>query len=204
MERKVSHLDVMNWFRTHYEGTEYDMRLGVLAGPWQSPVRAERGVGADEVPGQFARATSIQRTTYTVVVQSHISHPVVWFAPDSPASSVFVPFFSSVLAHGAQFDVEAYGEGSRKSFSFFGSKLPPACWAFDFVANWMELSYQNMSETYVHPKVQKLQYEVADAVQAALNEVATVGDGALVAEMLGKTQTRIQRRVTEEWWELAS
>jgi len=128
---------------------------------------------------------------------------VVWFAPDASASSVFVPFFSTTLAYDAPFDREAYGEGSQKSFSFLGSKLPPAWWAFDFVANWMELSYKNMSETYVYPKVQKLQNEVADEVQAALNSAANVADGEVVAKMLGQVQTRIQRRVTEEWWALA-
>ena len=44
--KRLSWEDVMNWFRTHYEGTEFDMRYGSLAGPWQSPNRAEGGNGA--------------------------------------------------------------------------------------------------------------------------------------------------------------
>ncbi|CAK9055464.1 unnamed protein product [Durusdinium trenchii] len=146
VDGKVSILDVMNWFRTHYEGTEFDMRYGSLAGPFQSPNRAEGGDGAKAVPGQFARATSIPRTSYTVLLQSGIKQPRVWFAPDASASSIFVPFFASALDANAQgrFDVAAYGTGSMKSFSFDGARS--AWWAHDFVANWMDLSYQNMSD----------------------------------------------------------
>eukprot|EP00930_Biecheleria_cincta_P027637 TRINITY_DN19381_c0_g1_i1.p1 TRINITY_DN19381_c0_g1~~TRINITY_DN19381_c0_g1_i1.p1 ORF type:complete len:465 (+),score=64.08 TRINITY_DN19381_c0_g1_i1:97-1491(+) len=94
VDGKVSVLDVMNWFRTHYEDTEFDMRLGSMAGPWGTPNRAEGGHGAMQVPGQFARSTSIPRTAYTQLVQSGPStEPLVWFAADASASSVFVPFF---------------------------------------------------------------------------------------------------------------
>eukprot|EP00927_Polykrikos_kofoidii_P004031 TRINITY_DN11602_c0_g1_i1.p1 TRINITY_DN11602_c0_g1~~TRINITY_DN11602_c0_g1_i1.p1 ORF type:complete len:649 (-),score=88.15 TRINITY_DN11602_c0_g1_i1:275-2179(-) len=206
VDHRLSHLDVMNLFRSHYEGTEFDMRLGALAGPWQSPNRAEGGVGQQTVPGQFARGTSIQRTSYTVILQSGIPQPVTWFAPDAPASSVFVPFFSDVLATGGgRFDVETFGKGSSKSFSFGlggGGQLQPAWWAFDFVANWLELSYQNMSESYVHPAVRKLQAEVDGEARFAV--AAFAGDSSPDAgKVLGEAQAHLHRRVTEQWWKLA-
>ena len=140
VDKKLSHLEVMDLFRTHYEGTEFDMRLGVAAGPYGSPNRAEGGMGMAAVPGQFARATSIPRTSYTQVGQTGIAHPKLWFAPDASASSIFVPFYASVLAHGdGEFDVASYGEGSSKSFDF-AQEVKPAWWAFDFVANWMDES----------------------------------------------------------------
>lgn len=196
VDGKVSILDVMNWFRTHYEGTEFDMRYGSLAGPFQSPNRAEGGDGAKAVPGQFARATSIPRTSYTVLLQSGIKQPRVWFAPDASASSIFVPFFASALDANAQgrFDVAAYGTGSMKSFSFDGARS--AWWAHDFVANWMDLSYQNMSEQYVYPKVQRLQREVYHETQEAIDHAESSLD-------LAERASQIQRKVTEEWWRLA-
>lgn len=204
VDNKVSHLDVMNWFRDHYEGTEFDMRLGALAGPWQSPNRVEGGLGQRQVPGQFTRSNSIPRTSYTVVMQSGIPQPVAWFAPDASASSVFVPFFSEVLANGGgKFDVETYGTGSMKSFAFTQGGLKPAWWAFDFVANYMEINYKNMSETYVYPKVYELQNEVNSKVQLAVQaarHAPTQKDGA---EALGLAQTQMQRHVVEEWWSLA-
>jgi hypothetical protein len=193
----------MNWFRGHYEGTEFDMRLGALAGPWQSPNRVEGGLGQRSVPGQFARSTSIPRTSYTVVLQSGIPQPMAWFAPDASASSVFVPFFSHVLSHGGQFDIETFGTGSMKSFSFGQGKTQPAWWAFDFVANYMELSYKNMSETYVYPEVRKLQLEVDSETQAAIQRASRASTQQEAAAVLGAMQTHTQRRVVERWWSLA-
>jgi len=205
VEGKATVQDVMNWFRTHYEGTEFDMRYGSLAGPWQSPNRAEGGIGARSVPGQFARSTSIPRTSYTQIVQSGPIHqPRVWFAPDCSASSVFVPFFSSVLADAdGRFDVEAYGTGSQKSFVFSKrDTVRPAWWAFDFVANWMEISYQNMSEQYVYAAVQSTQLRVVEETEEALRKSDKM-HAKSAAKHLADYQSKLQRNITEEWWALA-
>lgn len=202
VDGKVENLDVFNWFREHYEGTEYDMETGVLAGPWQSPNRAEGGLGMQQVHGQFARAISIARTSYTAVLQSGIPQPVAWFAPDAPASSVFVPFFASVARNGGAFDEESYGQGSMKSFSF-SAISKPAWWAFDFVANYMEISYRNMSRTYVYPAVHSLQSTVVNRTQFAVAAAAAAGNDATIGAALGEAQTQIQRHVTETWWSLA-
>lgn len=202
VDRKVSNLDVFNWFREHYEGTEYDMETGILAGPFQSPNRNEGGLGMLQVPGQFARAISIARTSYTAVLQSGIPQPVAWFAPDAPASSVFVPFFASVARNGGAFDEEAYGQGSMKSFSFSAASKP-AWWAFDFVANYMELSYRNMSRAYVYPAVHDLQLKVVNETQLAVAAAAAADNDAAAGASLGLAQTRIQRHVTDTWWSLA-
>jgi len=204
VDRNVTHLDVMNWYRDHYEDTQFDMRLGALAGPWQSPNRAEGGIGQGLVPGQFTRSSSIPRTSYTVVMQSGIPQPIAWFAADASASSVFVPFFTEVLAHAdGKFDLETYGTGSMKSFSFGQGKLQPAWWAFDFVANYMEISYKNMSETYVYPRVQTLQNEVDAQVRRAVQSISQAPTPKEGAVALGLAQTQMQRRVVEEWWSLA-
>lgn len=205
VEGKATVQDVMNWFRTHYEGTEFDMRYGSLAGPWQSPNRAEGGNGARSVPGQFARSTSIPRTSYTQIVQSGPIHqPRVWFAPDCSASSVFVPFFSSALADAdGRFDVEAYGTGSQKSFVFSKhDTVRPAWWAFDFVANWMEISYQNMSEQYVYTAVQSTQLRVVEETEEALRKSDKM-HAKSAAKHLADFQSKLQRNITEEWWALA-
>jgi len=203
VEKKLTHLDMMDLFRTHYEGTQFDMTLGALAGPFQSPNRLEGGRGMMAFPGQFARSPSIPRTSYTQVSQTGgESEPAVWFAPDCSASSVFVPFFArALLPEGAgKYDVAAYGEGSMKEFSFTAG-TPPAWWAFDFVANWMDLSYKNMSQMYVYPKVQKLQHEVAARAAAA---VASANQGGAGAAALAEEQARLQRHVTDEWWSFAA
>merc|ERR1719282_1561088 len=65
VDKKIGHGDVMDWLRSHYEGTEFDMTLGALAGPFQSPNRVEGGIGLATFPGQTGRGTSIHRTSYT-------------------------------------------------------------------------------------------------------------------------------------------
>merc|ERR1712151_1222161 len=139
-----------------------------------------------------------------VVLQTAIDKPVTWFAPDAAATSVFVPFHGDVLMHGdGQFDVQTYGEGSMKNFNFGGGKVQPAWWAFDFVANWMEISYKNMSEKYVYPRVQQLQREVDYKAQIAVRLADKEHNLISGASLLGKFQTALQRNVTEQWWQLA-
>lgn len=205
VDKKVSHLDVMDWFRDHYEGTEYDMTMGVQAGPFGSPNRITGGTGALEIPGQYARGISLHWTSYTVLLQSGGSsqQPVAWFAPDTSSSSVFVPFFANALKSGGdgRYDQPTYGRGSLKTFAFGATGgedgLPaPAWWAFDFVANWMELTYSNMSKTYVFPAVEKLQRQVADAVAVSATPESTNSD-------LADVQTRVQREVVTNWWKFA-
>jgi len=203
VDRAVTLEEMMDVHRTHYEGTEFDMRLGALAGPFQSPNRVEGGAGMAAFPGQFARSPSIGRTSYTQVSQTGpAAEPAVWFSPDCSASSVFVPFFAKALtgAGGGKFDVATFGVGSMKEFSFTDG-LPPAWWAFDFVANWMELSYKNMSETYVYPKVQRTQREIIAAAQDAVAKASRSDEPARV---LADEQTRLQRRITEDWWQFAA
>merc|ERR1711862_146309 len=113
--------------------------------------------------------------------------PVAWFAPDAPASSVFVPFFSDALSSG-KYDVTSYGKGSMKVVSFTDGKLQPAWWAHNFVANWMEINYKNMSESYVYPLVRELQAKVIGDAQVAVTKASTHGDS-----VLGDAQTEIQR-----------
>jgi len=90
-----------------------------------------------------------------------------------------------------------------KEFSFGSGKVQPAWWAFDFVANWLELSYKNMSERYVYPRVQQLQREVDLKAQNAVRLAAKERNLTSSALLLGKVQMELQRNVTEQWWQLA-
>lgn len=203
VDSKLGKEDVMNLFRSHYEGTPFDMRLGVLAGPWSSPNRAEAGWGMVEVPGQIGRGISIHRTAYTQVGQTGIKHPKVWFGPDAAASSVFVPFYASALAGGeGKYDDKSFGEGSMKELDFF-APVKPAWWAFDFVANWLDHSYLNMSGQFVTPKVQALQGNVSRACAAAEAKAEEASSRKHSELALAEEQTRIQRHVSEEWWKFA-
>jgi dipeptidase len=202
---------VQDIYREHYEGTKYDLRLGVFAGPFGNPNRIEGGASGALPVGGFSRAISIQRTTYVSIVHAKrqkaakgTNLAAIWFAPDAGATSVGVPFYAATLFGEPRdnYAVAEYGFGNRKDFDF--SNPPKAAWwAHDFVANWMERNYQNMSEGYVYPEVHRLQ-NIAYERSIRLEQAATkASDATAAAALLEAGQTEIQRYVATEFWRFA-
>jgi len=182
----------MNLQRDYYQGTEFDMTEGVLAGPFGSPNM--------EMPG-LPRSISIARTSYTAIVAPQKELSKVWIAMDQPSTSVFVPFYSAALRE----------DGGNGTFHHsFGSPYGPAqqefnrttaWWAFDFVSNWMNLNYRNMSMEEVFPARDALQEYVFDRVDILEKNLSEnkVDNSIKMAQV----QTSIQAHVTKTWWELA-
>lgn len=83
-----------NFFRDHYDGTAFDLHEGVFAGDFKNPNRLEGGEGITETGAEFPRGLSLQRTTYAWVGAVGKTKNLTrgWFAPDSPATSVYYPF----------------------------------------------------------------------------------------------------------------
>jgi len=183
-----------------------------LAGPWGSPRRfgAQFGDGANAPDGQYARSIAVSWSVYSFVCQPGVKHPVLWYAADSAASSVFVPFYTEVLQQGGdgRFAVGRYGAGSMLSFDLANIAAEPAWWAFNIVDNWMQLAHRNMSLQYVYPKMYELQARVDKAAHAAEKEADEVfsesGARQPVSGILADKATDIQNMVAKEWWELAS
>ena len=190
VDNKVSIEDIMAIYRSRYEGTEFDMTKGILAGPFGNPQRVDGGDGITQVGGQVTRPISIQRTAYTMIGVADPKNPLVLYASDAPTTSVFVPFLASTLRKASASNIEAsrslysdrYQKGTKKEFDRY-----TAWWAFDFVANWMNINYRNMSAEYVYPAVAKWQPEMI-SVGASGNDTAIVE----------KTNELI-----DAWWKLA-
>jgi dipeptidase len=145
----------------YVSGSPFDMTQGLWAGPFNNPNRVEGGPGLEATGAQFPRAISLMRTAYAVIHHPDPENPVVWFASDSPATSVFVPFLAKTLKEANLLNnpdqvldlySEYYQRGSKNEVDFSS-----AWWNFNLVANWMSLNYKNMSELYVYPAVQKWQ-----------------------------------------------
>lgn len=191
VDKPLSIAQIMDMQRDHYQGTEFDMTQGVLAGPFQSPNL--------ELPG-LPRSISIMRTSYTAVVAPQGQLSKVWVAMDQPMTSVFVPFFTMAMHEGGDGEFDpSFGSPYGPAQQTFNRTT--AWWAFDFVANWMNLNYQNMSLEEVYPARDALQEWVFSQVEEA--ERSLGDDSKKNAELLAKTQTRIQKHVTKTWWELA-
>jgi len=174
--------------RDHYEGTEFDMTHGVMAGPFGNPNRIEGGPGILEVQGEFTRAISIPRTVYGLMVEAkpEASKSIAWFATDVPASSVFVPLFAKSTDCAEPYKNGRYGVFSRDS----------AWWAFGFLANWMNINYKAMSEDYVYPKVHEEQQRILDVVGATERN----WPGTEEATTLNEVQTQLQAHLVRSWW----
>lgn len=190
VDKKVSLEDVMAIFRSRYEGTEFDMTKGILAGPFGNPQRVDGGDGIKQIGGQVTRSIAIQRTAYTMIGVADPENPIVYYATDTPSTSVFVPFLASTLRKASADDME----GSRSLYSNkyqMGKKTEfdrySAWWAFDFVANWMNINYRNMSETFVFPAVQEWQPKLLSVAQTK-NETEII---------------KVTDDLIDAWWNLA-
>jgi dipeptidase len=190
VDKKLSIEDIMAIFRSRYEGTEFDMTKGILAGPFGNPQRVDGGDGIKQVGGQVTRPIAIQRTAYTMIGVADPENPLVYYATDTPSTSVFVPFLASTLRKASAQDMEGtknlysdrYQTGKKTQFDRYS-----AWWAFDFVANWMNINYANMSSTFVYPAVREWQPKLIEAAKTK-NE----------AEII-----RVTDELVDSWWKMA-
>lgn len=182
VDKPLGHRDVMEMMRDHYGGTEFDMTQGVQAGPFGTPFRLE---GGPATLGNVPRGISIMRTLYSTITETGPMGSVLWYAPDTPASSVYVPFDSRVPNSVSK----AYGVGHHREFD-----RSAAWWAFGFVSNWMQINYQGMSTQDVLPRMKSWQ-DVLDAEYASAKKMGV--------DALRSWQLQAQDRVAADWWKLA-
>jgi len=182
VETPVTHRDVMKMMSDGYEGTEFDMTQGILAGPYRTPFRVE---GGPTSMGDVPRGISILRTLYSTITETGPSQSLVWYAPDTPKTSVYVP-----LDHRAASGVSwTFSTGNHHEFD-----RTAAWWAFGFVNNWMQLNYEGMSEQDVYPMMKEWQ----DKIDAEWGE-ARQADPKLIKDW----QIHLQEQLAASWWGLA-
>lgn len=114
----------------------------------------------------------------------------MWVAPDTPAASVYVPFYPGA----GDLHSLAYSTGTLKEF-----RRDSAYWAFDFVANWASLAnWRNASQQVVLPLRSRLHNEIAQEMKAVEDRAKQEG-----LAVLADWQRRTQQRVVDRWWRLA-
>mmetsp|Transcript_15313 Transcript_15313/g.30105 ORF Transcript_15313/g.30105 Transcript_15313/m.30105 type:complete len:669 (-) Transcript_15313:225-2231(-) len=180
-DKKVTHRDVMELMRFHYQGTEFDMSKGILAGPYETPYRVE---GGPKQIGQPPRGVTVLRTLYSSIAQTGAGGSTLWYAPDSPLTSVYVPIDASTGADGV---AETLRLGQHKKFD-----RKAAWWAFDFVNNWMQLNYKGMSTEDVYPRRDYWQ-----------DRIDTEFAQARMESGLGRWQASLQDALVADWWDLS-
>ncbi len=170
--RKISEADMMNFMRDHLEGTPFDMRKDIGAGPFGSPYRWRPltwKVTDDPNAREYTneRAVSTQQTGFVFVAESRNWLPdpiggIFWFGVDDAATTVFNPIYCGILEVPPCFKV---GNGDMLTYS-----PTSAFWLFNTVANFCYSRYDLMSADAI--KVQK-QLELK-----YISEVASIDEAA--------------------------
>ena len=112
VDTPVAVSDILAINRDHYEGTPYDMTVGLASGPYGDPSRFDPGAtrrragpyGDEETiddavawGGKFERAISIYRCSYSWVGEArpHLDNGLggIWFGLYAPHASQYVPIY---------------------------------------------------------------------------------------------------------------
>ena len=146
--RKISNYDLMNFMRDHLEGTEFDMRRDIGAGPFGLPYRWRPltwKVSDDPNAPSYCneRATATQQTGFVFVAESRNWLPdpiggIFWFGVDDASTTVFNPIYCGITEIPECFRV---GNGDMVTYS-----PTSAFWLFNLVANMCYQRYDLMSE----------------------------------------------------------
>jgi len=183
---------VMDAHRDHYEGTEYDLTVGMSAGPNGSP---NRWATPPAAIGQWERALSMYRTTFSHVVEAKPhGFGVVWFGYDAPHGTAYLPFYGAAT-EGAPEAWHSH-EGCQSKFS---TKV--AWWAFNLVNQYSDLNFR-LINAEVQKKAHKVEAEGAEAVAKWEKEVSTMDADAAVAELTKRSNAFAEAKLSE-WWEFA-
>ncbi len=146
-DQKLTVADIFRIHRDNYEGTEFDLTVGLAAGPFGCPNRFEGQAEAvadkegrlTPLKGEFERPLNIYRCVYAYVNQSRSALPdaiggLTWFGPDRPATAALMPFYAGITNLPQSLQTADLLAFNRRSM-----------WtAFNFVANYAMLKYSFM------------------------------------------------------------
>lgn len=194
-DKKVSVADLMVIKRDHYEGTEFDLTKGMAAGPFGNPNR----YATPATLGEWERAISIFRCSYSVILQARANMPagignVVWFGEDAPHSTCYVPIYVGATSVPKSFTV-----GSRATFD-----RESAWWAFNHVSNYADLKYSYMIKDIqaVYGKFESEALAMQPAIEQAALDLYKV-DPKLAMSFLTNYSNAHAEKVVAAWWKLA-
>lgn len=200
-DRKLALKDIMALIRDHYEGTPYDMRKGIDAGPFHTPNRwrpMNWNVDGSADNYTWERPISTQQTGFSFISQSRAGLPdpvggVFWYGLDDTYTTVYMPFYCAVNQIPKPLSTGSMGQFSRDS----------AWWIFNYVANIANLKYDYMIED-----IQKVQRALEDdllAMQPVIEKTAlelAAKDPGLMKRYLNRYCISQSEMIVQRWLEL--
>ena len=182
--KKISVQDLAEAMRDHYEGTPFDMRVGIAAGPNECPYRwRDKDWTVDGVKYANERPVAVQQTGFWFLAQARNWLPdevggILWFAVDDPGTAPLTPVYANSRDIS---DHYRFGNGSMREYS------PTSMfWLVNRVAQMCYLFYNSAGE------------EVHDAVTAHEAEmVAKVAEtDAKALELLARSPKKAIKYLT--------
>jgi len=205
-DRKLSNHDIMNFMRDHLEGTTFDMRKDLGAGPYGSPYRWRPltwKVSDDPNGHEYLneRATATQQTGFVFVAESRSWLPdpvggIFWFGVDDASTTVFNPIYCGITEVPDCFKV---GNGDLLTYS-----PTSAFWIFNQVANFCYSRYDSMSADAIKVQSQlesKYQSEIVSTDEAAI--ALLIKDEKQAREYLTKYSVKSAQNTFDKWKSLS-
>jgi dipeptidase len=168
-DKKLSVQDIISLNRDHFEGTEFDMTKGLIAGPFGCPYRWKnlyfKASGDTITQYGWERPISTQQTAFSFIAQSRSFLPdaiggVFWYGVDDTYSTCYMPLYTCMLERP-----ESFASADVTKFSWNS-----ATWIFNLVANYAYSKY-----SYIIKDIQAVQKELEDnffAMQPAVEKTA--------------------------------
>lgn len=198
-DQKVSVQDVMRIKRDHYEGTEFDLTKGLAAGPFGNPNRFPTPGTVGNTKGEWERAISIFRCSYSIVTQSRAWLPnsiggVVWFGEDAPHTTTYIPLYAGLTQLP-----QSVRSGQRNIFD-----RNAAWWAFAFVEQYANLKWSYMIKDInaVQQRLEGEEFALQPVIEQAAKELYDQ-DPQLAAKFLTNYSNDAMNRAVAEYWKLA-
>jgi len=201
--KKLSIADIAAVYRDHYEGTEFDLTVGTAAGPFGCPVRYavnpdqgdEFNLNTYKPEGAWERSISIYRCGILWINQAkklkiENNETVVgisWIGLDRPAANCLMPFYTKMKDLPKSIQTM-----NLLDFKFNGDS---AWWAFNFVANYINLNY-----SYMMVELTALQSKLEIEAFKKINEVLSQGNTEGLIDFCNKNS----KGVIDAWWKLAT
>ncbi|HDS09313.1 MAG TPA: dipeptidase [Firmicutes bacterium] len=206
-DKKLNVRDVMNLYRDYYQDTEFDLSKDLSAGPFGCPYRypgpkdpkGDTGDPNVKREGAWERPISIFRCGYSYVCQGRDWLPdpiggIVWFGPDEPMSTCFVPFYV-----GVEYIAKPYYTCDTTKFD-----QNSAWWVFNFVANWAALKYSYMIKDIIQMQDQIELAEIQNLKSVEKKALALYKKSPKEAKKYLTEYCETQaNQVVAAWWEFA-
>ena len=193
--KKLGVSDVAQVMRSFYEGTEFDLTVGLASGAFGDPNRYDGEIekpGQPGVKGAWERSIAIYRTDYSHILEIDPELPAstgarMWFAPVGAHTSCYVPFFA-----GQESLLASYGVGHKGGLV---DREKSAMWAFRYVQQITTIRYSRMIND-----VNELQTAMFKRARDMQKKAQSMPTNASALADLANGHAAL---VVKSWWALA-